>query len=98
MSSDCNVTSDDADNPNMKCTRKEVKETCRFNRWMMTISEQNVNVIPCIPAHYKGKQSSNSISRSTPDDWHCLFPHNHIMPALSRHSLEGGGGAVHRMY
>ena len=23
MSRDCNVTSDDADNPNIKCTRKE---------------------------------------------------------------------------
>ena len=30
MSRDCNVTSDDADNPNIKCTRKKVKETCRF--------------------------------------------------------------------
>ena len=31
MSHDCNVTSDDADNPNIKCTRKEVmKEICRF--------------------------------------------------------------------
>ena len=27
MSWDCNVTSDDADNPNIKCTRKKVKET-----------------------------------------------------------------------
>jgi hypothetical protein len=26
------VTSDDADNPNIKCTRKEVKETRRFIR------------------------------------------------------------------
>ena len=42
MSCDCNVTSDDADNPNpnIKCTRKEVKETCRFIRWVMTTSEQ----------------------------------------------------------
>ena len=30
MSRDCNVTSDDADNPNIKYTRKNVKETCRF--------------------------------------------------------------------
>ena len=30
MSCDCNVTSDDADNPNIKCTRKKVKETRRF--------------------------------------------------------------------
>ena len=30
MSCDCNVISDDADNPNIKCKRKEVKETCRF--------------------------------------------------------------------
>jgi hypothetical protein len=30
MSQDCNVTSDDADNPSIKCTRKEMKETCRF--------------------------------------------------------------------
>ena len=33
MSRDCNVTSDDADNPNIKCTRKKVKETCRFITW-----------------------------------------------------------------
>ena len=32
MSRDCNVTSDDADNPNIKCARKKVKETCRFIR------------------------------------------------------------------
>jgi hypothetical protein len=33
MSHNCNVTSDDADNPNIKCIRKEhVKETCRLIR------------------------------------------------------------------
>jgi hypothetical protein len=32
MSRDGNVTSDDADNPNIKCTKKHVKETCRFIR------------------------------------------------------------------
>ena len=51
MSRDCNVTSDDADNPNIKCTRKEVKETCRFTRWGMTTSEQNGNIMLCILAH-----------------------------------------------
>ena len=30
MRRDCNMTSDDADNPNIKSTRKKVKETCRF--------------------------------------------------------------------
>jgi hypothetical protein len=71
MSCNCNVTSDDADNANIKCTRKGVKETCRFIRWVMITSEQsgNGNVLPCISAHYKGKQSSKSISKSTlPDD------------------------------
>jgi hypothetical protein len=65
MSCDCNVTSDDADNPNIKCKRKNVKETCKFIRWVMTISEQNGNVMPCIQAHYEGtKQSSKSRSKS----------------------------------
>ena len=41
------MTSDDADNPNIKCTRKKVKETCRFIRWVMTTSEQNGNVMSC---------------------------------------------------
>jgi hypothetical protein len=30
MSDKCNVTSDDASNPNIKCIRKEVKDTHRF--------------------------------------------------------------------
>ena len=37
-------------------TRKKVKETCRFIRWVMTTSEQNGNVMPSILAHYEGKQ------------------------------------------
>ena len=83
MSRDCNVTSDDADNPNIKCTRKKhEKETCRFIRWVMTTSERNGNVMPSIPAHYEGKQSSKSRSKSTPDDWCRLISQNHIMPAL----------------
>ena len=69
MSRDCNVTSDDADNPNIKCTRKEVKETCRLISWVMTTSEQNGNVMPSIPAHYEGKQSSKRRSKSTPAWW-----------------------------
>ena len=51
MNQDCNVTSDDADNPNIKCTRKEVKEAHRFIRWVMTTSEQNRNIMLCILAH-----------------------------------------------
>ena len=66
MSRDCNVTSDDADNPNINCTRKKVKETRRFIRWVMTTSEQNGNVMPSILAHYEGKQSSKSRSKSIP--------------------------------
>ena len=90
MSCDCNVTSDDADNPNIKCTRKKVKETCRFIRWVMTTSGQNENVMPCIPAHYEGtKQSSKSRSKLTPDDWCCLISQNHIMPALFDHDFGG---------
>ena len=65
MSRDCNVTSDDADNPNIKCTRKKhEKETRRFIRWVMTTSEQNGNVMPIILAHYEGKLSSKSRSKS----------------------------------
>ena len=64
MSLDCNVTGDDADNPIIECTREEEKETCRFIRWVMTTSEQNGNVMPSIPAHYKGKLSSKSTSKS----------------------------------
>ena len=90
MSQDCNVTSDDADNPNLKCTRKKVKETRRFIRWVMTTSEQNVNVMPSIPAHYQGKLSSKSRSKSTwPDDWCRLISQNHIMPALFDHDFGG---------
>ena len=66
-----------------KCTRKKVKETRRFIRWVMTTSEQNGNVMPCKLAHYKGKQSSKrrSKSKSTlPDDWCHLISQNHIMP------------------
>ena len=51
MSNNYNVTSDDADNPNIKCTRKKENETGRFIRWVMTTSEQNGNVMQCIPAH-----------------------------------------------
>ena len=52
MSRDCNVTSDDADNSNTKCTRKKhVKETRRFIRWVMTTSEQNGNIMLCIKVH-----------------------------------------------
>ena len=87
MTQDCNVTSDDADNPNIKCTRKKVKETCRFISWVMTTSEQNRNVMPSIPAHYKGKLSSKSTSKSTPDDWYHLISQNHIMPALFDHDF-----------
>ena len=55
----------------------------------MTTSEQNGNVMPCIPAHYKGKQSSKSRSKSTPDDWCHLITQNHIMPALFDHDFGG---------
>ena len=89
MSRDSNVTSDDVDNPNIKCTRKEVKETCRFIRWVMTTSEQNRNIMPSILAHYEGKQSSKSRSKSTPDDWCRFISQNHIMPALFDHDFGG---------
>ena len=90
MSHDCNATSDDADNPNIKCTRKKhVKETRRFIRWVMTTSEQNRNVMPSILAHYEGKQSSKSRSKSTPDDWCCLISEHYIMPVLFDHDFGG---------
>ena len=92
MSCNCNVTSDDADNPNIKCTREEVKETCRFIRWVMTTSEQNGNVMPSIPAQYEGKQSSKvdlNLNQPLPDDWCCHVSQNHIMPALFDHDFGG---------
>ena len=92
MSRDYNVTSDDADNANIKCTRKEVKETRRFISWVMTTSEQNGNVMPSILAHYKGKLSSKSTSKSKstlPDNWYHLISQNHIMPALFDHDFGG---------
>ena len=58
----------------------------------MTTSEQNGNVMPCILAHYKGKQSSKSRSKSKsplPDDWCRLISQNHIMPALFDHDFGG---------
>ena len=55
----------------------------------MTTSEQNGNVMPSIPAHYEGKLSSKSRSKSTPDDWCCLISQNHIMPALFDHDFGG---------
>ena len=57
----------------------------------MTTSEQNGDVMPSIPAHYKGKQSSKNRlkSKSTPDDWYCLISQNHIMPALFDHDFGG---------
>ena len=66
-----------------------MKETCRFIRWVMTTSEQYRNVMPSILAHYKGKQSSKSRSKSksTPDDWYCLIFQNHIMPPLFDHDF-----------
>ena len=53
----------------------------------MTTSEQNGNVIPSILAHYEGKLSAKSRSKSTPDDWCCLISQNHIMPALFDHDF-----------
>ena len=97
MSRDCNVISDDADNSNIKCTRKKQKETCRFIVWLMTTSELNGNVMPSIPAHYKGtKQSSKSRSKSksTPDDWCRLISQNHRMPALFDHDFGGNREGV----
>ena len=56
----------------------------------MTTSEQNRNSMPCIPAHYEGtKQSSKSISKSTPDDWCHLISQNLILPALFDHDFGG---------
>ena len=96
MSRDCNVTIDDADNPNIKCTRKKhVKETCRFISWGGWWQHQSrmENFMSSIPAHYEGtKQSSKSRSKakSTPaDDWCCLISQNHIMPALFDHDFGG---------
>ena len=93
MCCNCNMISDNADNPNIKCTRKNVKETCMFIRWVMTTSEQNGNVMPCIPAHYEGKQFTKS--KWTPAWWLVLsLSQNHIMPALFDHDFGGNSGGV----
>ena len=58
----------------------------------MTTSEQNGNVMPSIPAHYKGKQSSKidlNLNQPLPDDWCQLISQNHIMPALFDHDFGG---------
>ena len=55
----------------------------------MITSEQNRNSMPCIPAHYDGKQSSKNTSKSTPDDWCCHISQKHIMPALFDHDFGG---------
>ena len=95
MSLDCNMTSDDADNPNIKSTRKKAKETCRFIRWVTTTSEQNGNVMPCILAHYEGKQSSKvDLNQPLPDDWCCHVSQNHILPALFDHDFGGNREGV----
>ena len=60
----------------------------------MTTSEQDGNGMPSIPAHYEGKLSSKSRSKSTPDDWCCLISQNHIMPALFDHNFGGNSGRV----
>ena len=63
----------------------------------MTTSEQNGNVMPSIPAHYKGKLSSKSRSKSKstlPDDWCRLISQNHIMPALFDHDFGGNREGV----
>ena len=60
----------------------------------MTTSEQNRNVMPYTPAHYQGKQSSESIFKSTPDDWWHLISQNHIMPALFDHDFGGNREGV----
>ena len=60
----------------------------------MTTSEQNGNVMPSILAHYEGKLSSKSRSKSTPDEWCCLISQNHIMPALFDHDFGGNREGV----
>ena len=90
MSHDCNATSDDADNPNIKCTKKRSEGDSQVYWWVMTTSEQNGNVMLSIPAHYEGtKQSSKRRSKSTPYDWCCLFSQNHIILALFDHDFGG---------
>ena len=60
----------------------------------MTTSEQNGNIMPSILAHYEGKLSSKSTSKSTPDDWCRLISQNHIMPALFDHDFGGNREGV----
>ena len=59
----------------------------------MTTSEQNTNVMPSIPAHYKGtKQSSKedlNLNHPLPDEWCHLISQSHIMPALFDHDFGG---------
>ena len=99
MSQDCNVTSDDVDNPNIKCTRKEVKENCRFISWGGWWQHQSRIEISCY-AYWLTTKVSNpekvdlNLDQPLPDDWCHLISQNHIMPALFDHDFGGNREGV----
>ena len=93
MSHNCNVTSDDADNPNIKCTRKNMwrKLIGLLGGWWQHQSRMEIS---CHAYWLTMKISSPqkvylSINQPLPDDWFCLISQNHIMPALFDHDFGG---------
>ena len=90
MSCDCNVTSDDADNPYIKCTRKKLgKFAGLLSEWWQHQSRMEMS---CYAYWVTTKVSSPQKVDQTqplPDDWCHLISQNHIMPALFDHDFGG---------
>ena len=91
MSQDCNVTSDDADNPNIKCTRKKVWRRLAglLGGWWQQQSRMEMS---CRAYRLTTKVSSPQkvdLNQPLPDDWCRLIFQNHIMPALFDHDFGG---------
>ena len=75
-----------------KCTRKEVKETCRFISWGGWWQQQSRMEMSCQAYCLTTKVSSPpkvDLNQPLPDDWCRLISQNHIMPALFDHDFGG---------
>ena len=98
MSRDCNVTSDDADNPNIKCTRKNMwrKLAGLLGGWWQHQSRMEMS---CHAYWLTTKVSSPQkvdLNQNQPlsDDWCRLISQDHIMPALFDHDFGGNREGV----
>ena len=90
MSCHCNVTSDDADNPTFKCTRKKWRKLAGslYGWWQ----HQSRIEIQCHAYQHITMVSSPQkvdLHQPLPDDWCCLISQNHIMLALFDHNFWG---------